>query len=100
MDSGDVDIIDPRVYAAKHLKNDPDSPNMRQAMHGHFFEQYTDAMKYETASLIQQKTWTPIPRADASRVIKTTWIFKLKRLPNGTPLKFKARLCVRSDLQK
>jgi hypothetical protein len=23
MDSGDVDIIDPRVYAAKNLKNDP-----------------------------------------------------------------------------
>jgi hypothetical protein len=100
MDSGDVDIIDPSVYAAKHLKNDPYSPNMHQAMHGDFVEQYTDAMKSEIASLIQQKTWTPIPRAEASRVIKTTWVFKLKRLPDGTPIKFKARFCVRGDLQK
>jgi hypothetical protein len=97
MDSGDVDIIDPRVYAAKNLKNDPHSPNMHQSMHGDFVEQYTDAMKSEIASLIQQKTWTPIPRADASRVIKNTWVFKLKLLPDGTSLKFKARLCVRGD---
>jgi hypothetical protein len=99
MDSGDIDIIDPHVYAAKHLKNDPYSPNMHQAMHGDFVEQYTDAMKSEIASLIQQHTSTPIPRAEASRVINIRWVFKLKRLPDGTPLKFKARLCVRGDLQ-
>jgi hypothetical protein len=100
MDSRDIDIIDPHIYTAKHLNNDPDSPNMHQAMHGDFVEKYTDAMKSEIASLIQQKTWTPIPRAEASRVIKTTWVFKLKCLPDGTPLKFKARFCVRGDLQK
>jgi hypothetical protein len=33
-------------------------------------------------------------------LIKSTWVFKLKRLPDGTPLKFKARFCVRGDLQK
>jgi hypothetical protein len=87
IDSGDIDIIDPRIYAAKHLKNGPDSPNMHQAMHGDFVGQYTDAMKSEIAPLIQQKTWTPIHRAEASRVIKTTWVFKLKRLPDGKPAK-------------
>jgi hypothetical protein len=100
MDSGDIDIFDPRIYAATHLKNDPDSPNMHQAMHGDFVEQYTDAIKSEIASLIQQKTWTHIPRDEASRVINNTWVFKLKRLPDGTPLTFKARFCVRGDLQK
>jgi hypothetical protein len=33
-------------------------------------------------------------------VLKGTWVFKLKRLPDGTPLKFKARFCARGDLQK
>jgi hypothetical protein len=32
--------------------------------------------------------------------LKSTWVFKLKRLPDGTPLKFKARSCVRGDLQR
>jgi hypothetical protein len=54
-------------------------------MHGDFVEQYTDTMKSEIASLIQQKTYTPIPRAEASRVIKITWVFKLKHFPDGTP---------------
>jgi hypothetical protein len=100
MDSGDIAIIDPRVYPAKHLKNDPDSPNMHQTMHGDFVEKYIDAMKYEIVAFIQQKTWTPIPQAEAIRVIKTTWVFKLKHFPNVTLLKFKAMLCVRDDLPK
>ncbi len=31
---------------------------------------------------------------------KGTWVFKLKRLPDGTPSRFKARFCARGDLQK
>ena len=31
--------------------------------------------------------------------MKDTWVFKLKRFPDGTPHKFKARYCVRGDLQ-
>jgi hypothetical protein len=31
--------------------------------------------------------------------LKGTWAFKLKRFPDGTPHKFKARYCVRGDLQ-
>ena len=28
------------------------------------------------------------------------WAFKLKRYPDGSPMKFKARYCVRGDLQR
>jgi hypothetical protein len=100
IDIGDVDIIHPRVYASKHTKNVPDSPSVHDALHGDFEEQYYEAMKVEIHALAQQKTWKLIPRGDAGRVIKSTWVFKLKRLPDGTPLKFKARFCVRGDLQK
>ena len=33
-------------------------------------------------------------------ILKGTWAFKLKRLPDGSPSKFKARYCVRGDLQR
>ena len=62
----------------------------------------------EIRQLIKQRTWTPIHRnkvpktsnGDTRPILKGTWAFKLKRLPDGTPLKFKARYCVRGDLQR
>ena len=33
-------------------------------------------------------------------VLKSIWVFKLKRLPDGTPDRYKARFCVRGDMQK
>jgi hypothetical protein len=96
--TGHVDIQDPRVYAAKK-KEDPDEPTLYQALHGEHAEQYMEAMKKEMQSLIQQSTWKTIPQTEAKKVIKSTWVFKLKRFPDGSPSKFKARFCVRGDLQ-
>jgi hypothetical protein len=73
---------------------------MHDALNGDFAEQYYEAMRVEIHALAQQKKWKLIPRSDAGRVIKSTWFFKLNRLPDGTPLKFKAQFCVRGDLQK
>ena len=33
------------------------------------------------------------------KVLKGTWALKLKRLPDGTPSKYKTRFWVRGDLQ-
>ena len=65
-------------------------------------------MCVEIKQLISQNTWTPVDRASIPTtsdgkprpVLKGTWAFKLKRLPDGSPLKFKARYCVRGDMQK
>jgi hypothetical protein len=92
-DEGTVKISDPRVYAAKTRY--ADNPSFHEAMHGDHQEQYLEAMKTEIASLLQQRIWKSTPH-----VLKSTWVFKLKRLPDGTPSKFKARFCVRGDLQK
>jgi hypothetical protein len=100
-DTGLVDIQDPRVYAAKKKKNyDADCPNLFQAMNGEFAEQYLEAMKKEIQTLIAQKTWKTVTRSEATRVIKSTWVFKLKRLPDGSASKSKARYCVRGDMQQ
>jgi hypothetical protein len=83
-DTSLVDIQDPRVYAAKKKNYDEDCPNLFQAMNGEFADQYLEAMKKEIKTLIAQKTWKTVPRSETTRVIKSTWFFKLKRLPGGT----------------
>jgi hypothetical protein len=55
-------------------------------------------MKVKVNSLMAHLTWKMTPIQEATRVIKSTWVFK--RLPDGMSLKFKARLCVRGDLQR
>jgi hypothetical protein len=43
-DTGDVDISDPRVYAAKR-RSDPDMPTFHEAMKGENAAEYIAAMK-------------------------------------------------------
>ena len=98
--TGLENISNPRMYAAKHHKDDPDSPTFHQAINGENAEDFIQAMKLEVEKLVQQQTWMTIPRTPTMNVLKGTWVFKLKRLPDGTPLKFKARFCARGDLQQ
>jgi hypothetical protein len=58
--TGEVDIIDPRVYADKR-KSDPDMPTFHEAMRGDQTEQYVEAMKIEVKSLLLQKRGKPFP---------------------------------------
>ena len=99
-ESGIENVIDPRVYAAKSKILDPDSPTFHQAMNGEFAEEYVKAMQLEIATLVQQNTWMAVSRTPDLNVLKGTWVFKLKRLPDGTPSRFKARFCARGDLQQ
>ena len=99
-DTGIENATDPRAYASKAMKNDPDMPTFHQAMNGPFAEEYIKAMQLEVATLVQQRTWKTVPRTPDLNVLKGTWVFKLKRLPDGTPSRFKARFCARGDLQR
>jgi hypothetical protein len=69
-------------------------------MRGPHAEEYKQAMKVGMSGLIRQRTWKAVERSSATNIIKSTWAFKCKRLPDGTVLKFKARFCVRGDLQE
>ena len=75
-------------------------PTFHQAVNGPNADDYIEAMKLEVNTLVQQRTWEVIPRTSDMNGLKSTRVFKLKRLPDGTPLKFKARFCARGDLQK
>jgi hypothetical protein len=108
LDVGGYTGSDPRAYAAKHKLNDPDNPTYNEALSGKHATEYEQAMIKEIRQLIKQRTWSAIPRSEVPKtskgerrpILKGTWAFKLKRLPDGSPLKFKARYCVRGDLQR
>jgi hypothetical protein len=97
--SGILGITDPRVYASKVSKPDADLPTYHQAIHGPDASEYIDAMKLEIQTLISQRTWESVPCPLDKPVLKGTWVFKLKRLPDGTPYRYKARFCARGDMQ-
>ena len=104
-DTGVSNCSDPLCYAAK-TKSNPDMPSLMEAMRSANAHEWCVAMKKEIAELIRQNTWEYLNRSDVPSfngkkrtVLGGTWAFKLKRLPDGTPLKFKARYCVRGDRQ-
>ena len=107
-ETGLIHCTDPRAYAAKMKLHDPDNPSFHEAMRGDDVANYVEAMRVEVRQLMKQKTWEYIPRKDVPLdndgkprpVLKGTWAFKLKRLPDGSPHKFKARYCCRGDLQR
>ena len=81
---------------------DPDTPNLQQAMMSEHAEKFREAMAKEIADLEKHKTWRLVKRSTLPKdtnVLPGTWAFKIKRLPDGTLRKFKARFCVRGDKQ-
>ena len=106
LSTGVINCNDPRAYAAK-TKHNPDMPSYFEATRGEHAAEYHAAMKKEITQLIKQSTWEYIPRSELPcqnngrkhPVLPGTWAFKLKRLPDGTPLKYKARYCARGDKQ-
>jgi hypothetical protein len=81
--------------------NDPDYPTYAQAMAGPDAAEWKEALDKEIETLTKLKAWTLVPRAVAEakgkKVIKSTWVLRQKRSPDGTPTKKKGRLCYRGD---
>jgi len=75
-------------------------PSFNEDMSGEFSEQYLEAVKKEISALIHQNAWITVPRSEVDNVFISTQAFKLERLPDRNPSKFKARFCVKVDLQR
>jgi len=86
----------------KEMKAAKDNPSFHQAMHSKHTDQYKATMDAEVKALKCAKTWTQMLHSkvpEGATVLPLTWAFKLKCYPDGMPCKFKARLCMRGDLQ-
>ena len=106
--SGISNCIDPRAYLASSKRRDPDTPSFMEAVTGADQHEWEEALKMEIKTLLSQNTWSRVNRSDIPLgvdgakhpVLKGMWALKIKRLPDGSPLKFKARYVVRGDMQK
>jgi hypothetical protein len=90
------------AFAAKKKESDPDSPTYTEAMLSEDSDEWRKAMELEIQRLTERKTWSLLPRSQIGNkpVTPGTWAFKIKRRPDGSFLKYKARYCVRGDVEK
>mmetsp|Transcript_19449 Transcript_19449/g.18681 ORF Transcript_19449/g.18681 Transcript_19449/m.18681 type:complete len:145 (-) Transcript_19449:20-454(-) len=56
-------------------------------------------MKINTWKLVSRSYISKTQNGGKRKVLDGTWAFKMKRLSDGSPLKFKARFCSRGDQQ-
>ena len=68
-------------------------------MNGQFADEYWEAAVTEIETLEFMKAWEVVEQQDDMNVFRSTWVFKLKRYPDGLIKRFKARFCARSDMQ-
>ena len=92
--------VQPHILSAISAKNDPDAPTFNQAINSSNAEQWWDAMEVEMNTLeVDLAAWQLVRREPWMNVLCSKWAFRVKRFPNGLVKKFKARFCVRGDMQ-
>ena len=62
--------------------------------------QWIRAMNEEFNALLQNKTWTLVPRPSHSKSIGCKWIYRIKHNPDGSIERYKARLVAKGFNQQ
>jgi hypothetical protein len=95
-------LANPMALKAKKAA-DPDIPSTREALtDGPHAEQHWTSMSAEIESLESKRTWDVVLRSFMPKAIKAipgTWCHRIKRHPDSSLNKFKARWCFRGDLE-
>ena len=88
------------VYKASN--SDPDTLSFDEAMYDVDVVEWRKASLTEITDLEKKETWVEVNIYDVPKgetILPGTWVFRRKRTPDGTIKKYKARYCVRGDLQ-
>ena len=91
------------AYASSKSKSDLDTFTWDEAMASENVTSWKEAAGNEIKELVENRdTWSVVDMSEAgkSKILPTTWVFRLKHLPDGNSKKFKGRLVVRGDLQE
>jgi hypothetical protein len=70
-----------------------------EAISSRYSRNWLEAIEKEMKSLDEMNTWKIVTPPKDAKIVKSKWIFKLKRLPNGEIDKFKARLVAKGFTQ-
>jgi Reverse transcriptase (RNA-dependent DNA polymerase) len=92
----------PLTLALKASPTDPDTLSFDEAMaeEPEQVKEWLKAASAEIASLEKNATWSVVDKSEAtSKILPGTWVFRRKRTPDGSISKYKARYCVRGDLE-
>ncbi|KAI2508376.1 hypothetical protein MHU86_6050 [Fragilaria crotonensis] len=93
-------ILSPTAFKA--AASDPDTLSFDQAMADiEHVTKWMEAAAKEVASLEKNGTWKEVSILEAkTKILPGTWVFRRKRSPDGEVTKYKARYCVRGDLEE
>lgn len=97
-----LDPNQPLSLALKASPTDPDTLSFDEAMaeEPEQVKEWLKAASAEIESLEKNATWSVVDKAEAtSKILPGTWVFRRKRTPDGSISKYKARYCVRGDLE-
>jgi transposase InsO family protein len=81
-------------YALKTSQiSGPAVPNtLAEAKRSPNWSQWAEAMLEEIKSLLEKDTWSILPLPPGAKKIPCRWVFTLKHAPDGTIIRYKARL--------
>lgn len=81
------------TWAKKSSEDVADEPKTwRQLLRSPNKHKWLKAVDEELASLVGTETWKLVPRPSKRKIIRSKWVFKVKKRPDGSILKLKARL--------
>ena len=90
---GYLEEWNPALLATK--ANAEDHPDWDTAMNGPHAAGFWKACQTEFDTLTDKDVWEIVPRPKNRTVVSGTWAFRIKRYPDGSMRKLKARFCAR-----
>ena len=87
------------VAAKKKLNTDPDMPSFKAAMSGDDSTKWYEACQEEYTALRDHGTFSLVPRPVDKPVVSAKFVLKIKRGPDGSVDRYKARYVARGFTQ-
>ena len=89
-----------RVLTNKNISTQDDPTTFSDAMRSPEKKRWIEAMNTELKSLIANNTWEVLDKEEAkSTIVKTKWVYKIKKHLDGSIDKYKARLVAKGYSQ-
>lgn len=84
--------VDVAEYVAPNTYN--------EAMSSKDAAQWARAVQEELQTHKHNRTWSIVPRSSKQKIIDSKWVFRVKKDPERSTQRFKARLCARGFMQR